>query len=486
MAAGLFPKASQAHQAVPHRGVVLLPYDQDFGFGNGNPLRVKALTRINENIRIENREIATVLCQAMDAFRESPSPSLLQVLLDVLRDGQMTCEEEARRLQGIDNRRRRHYRGLGGGGPAYGPAIGAQYALARERARLVEVRRRLLRCIGDGVAWVLLGGNPRIVAPLYAPQTHQIPRGEGLAGVLLIQEALHRSGRFFVLENDLVRCIGIGDALVLAAGQLGRPPLVLEIKSSGEMQVGAELGVAIGSAHSNHPDHERLFREVTEVLETSESKEVLKGNRAERQMQHLGDRTQQVFQLTHSGAHVLRRPQSPHWRCIQHVIDRALAAGQSFDIAEEGVFKWAVRAHPEDDPEGQILAVHRKIYTLAGISEDRPHATSSTADLIQHEHLSAIVRPVVLWDIPTIQRAAILAEEVMVGNVRRLGILEQHLQAAGITAERHEGGLWIGAAGEERFMNSLEVAHMETSIALTGLSIRDVAAVIIEGFAASS
>lgn len=443
---------------------------------------MRALERVVRQIRSQNRQIAEVLCRAVDSFRYDPTPEKMQILLDVLRDGQMSCEEELRRLRGVNNRRRHHYSSIRGRHPECGRAIGQQYRLVAERTRLVEVRYRMLRQIGDAAAWILLNGNPRLVAPLYAPQTHQIPRKEGLAGVLLVEHALHQSGKFLVLETDLVRCVGTGDLLVVPVNGIGLEPLVLELKSSGEVKIGEELGVGIGSAYSNHPAHEQLSEEVTAVLEAEESPRGIQGLRADRQMREIEGRTRRMFELSRRGAQVLRRPASPHWKNMAMVIGRALVTGYSFDLAEGDVYKWAVRNHPGDDPEAALIHIHQRISEIAGISAQNPYAWASTADLASKDHLAVLVRPVALWELPPDYRATILCEEVLVGNTRRVGLLEAHLRNLGVVLTRVDGGVILTKDGDERAMTQLEFAHIDASVSLTGLSARDVAAAIAEGF----
>lgn len=443
---------------------------------------MKALDSIVGRIRAQNREIAEVLCVAVDSFGRDPRPDRLQILLDVLRDGQMTCEEESKRLRAIDARRKRHYARLRRRDHEFGRAIGAQYTLVAERARLVEIRRRLLRQIGDAVAWVLLGGNVRLIASLYTVQTHQIPREAGLAGAILVEHALHESGKYFVLETDLVRCVGTGDLLVIPVERIAWEPLVLELKSSGEVKLGAELGVGIGSAYANDSAHQEIFDDVAAILKTSEWISGGDSPRTQRQIHELGERTKRMFQLNRSGAQVLRRPSSPHWRAMTNIIDRAIASGSSFDVVEAGVYKWAVRNRPGDDLEGAIVGVHRRIHSIAGISDENKYAWSATADLAERDDLSTVVLPVALWDLPAAQRAAILADELVVGNLRQVGLLEGHLRALGVALERVDGGVRLRKDGDERVMSQLEFTHVEASTSMTGLSLRDVATVLAEGF----
>lgn len=447
---------------------------------------MRALERVVEELRRQNREIAEVLCSAMDIFVRAPTPQQLQVLLDVLREGQMACEDESTRLRAVCRRRRSHYIRLRSRRPGIGPGIGQQYALVQERQRLVRRCRRLLRQVGDAVAWVLLNGNPRLIAPLYAPQSHRIPRDEGLAGALLVQDRLHRTGRFLVLENDLVRCVGTADLLVVPVNRIGFEPLVLELKSTGEVTMGGEIGVSIGTAHSDHPMHEDTYRALEAALRGQGSERAEMGHRGERQMETLGDRTRQMFELNRTGADVLRRPTSPHWRTMENVVNRAMVTGSSWDLAEDGVYKWAVRNAPGDDLDLNVGNLHRRLHGHLGISTESPYATASTVDLALWDELSVLVRPVALWELSPATRALILAGEVVVGNLRRVGLLEAHLGELGIRVSKDEGRVVLARDGDERMITGLEFSHIEASISLTGMSPRDVARSIDEGFVAGT
>ncbi len=85
---------------------------------------------------------------------------------------------------------------------------------ARERALVLG--RHLLRQVADAFAWVVLRQDARVILPLYREQTHELPRREGLGGPAEIARQAMKSGKFFVIENDLTRCLGLGDLTVVS------------------------------------------------------------------------------------------------------------------------------------------------------------------------------------------------------------------------------------------------------------------------------
>lgn len=441
---------------------------------------MKALEALNRRTMADNREVAQVLCRALEAFRERPSSKLFELLQDEIRSAQMWCEDEARRLGGLIDRRRARFKRIIGEDSECGRRLAEHTAKARERERIVEQRRLMLRQMGDALAWVVLGGNHRVIASNYAPQTHQIPREQGLAGALLVEHELMKTGRYYVLETDLVRCLGTGDLVVVEVDRMGHEPLTLELKSSGELGEGLELGVGIGTVHSEIASHKRLYTEVQEILGAGPAPEgVLDSRRTERQMKDLQERTERMFKLTRSGAETTRRPDSPHWKAVASIIDRALIAGSSFEQLEEGVYRYAVRTRDDTFAE-DADRVRIRIRDLAGASEERLFAEATTFDLALNDEISTIVAPVALWELSPSHRAAILCGDVLVGNIRELNIVDRHLANLGVGMERLDGGYRFTKDGVESLMSDLEFSHVNASAAFTGVSTRGIAVVIAE------
>ena len=442
---------------------------------------MRRLRVVLDHIRSTNRHLATNLGAAIDQFARNPTPELLDDIQGVLRQGQMACENELRRLRGVARRRRARYPLVARRRADLGRSFPEQYALLERRTELIELQKRMLRQLADALVWVVLGRNHRIIAPLYSKQTHTIPREQGLAGMILVETTLHESGRFFVLEVDLARCVGTGDLLLVRAGRLGSVPLPLELKSSGEMVEGAELGIAIGMALSPHPDHQAAYEEAIALLEAGEAPdEVIRGERADRQMSGLESSMKRVMELAAGNAKTLRPAADRHWKRISAVIARAMSGGSSYDLLEAEAYTWAVRNDPGDDPGAGIMRVMERLRTVTGLSSENPHTFSSTGDLSANDQLAAYVLPIALWEIPLAQRIAILTEQVVVGGLRRAGLIERRLQELGVTMERIEGGYAFRRDGRIAVMSSLEVGKIEAAVALTGVSAQDVASIIAE------
>jgi hypothetical protein len=167
---------------------------------------------------------------------------------------------------------------------------------------------------------------------------------------------------------------------------------------------------------------------------------------------------------------------------MEKVLNQTCWREWSLDHAEEGVFKFAVRARPGDDVEGNLLKVFERVHELARISSFNTHITATSTDLDAVDHLSALVLPVVLWPLPRTHRAAILAGELIAGGVRQDGLLERHLSRRGITLTEVEGGVELRKERQVCSLTRLEFHRMRVDSALTGRSIADIAQSLSEAF----
>jgi len=104
--------------------------------------------------------------------------------------------------------------------------------MLQERDRALTLRRLLLRQIADAFVWHVLRLDARVILPLYREQTHSLPRREGLGGPAELARRAMQSGELFVFENDLTRCLGVGDLTVVFATRPWTHPLTYEVKSS--------------------------------------------------------------------------------------------------------------------------------------------------------------------------------------------------------------------------------------------------------------
>jgi len=66
--------------------------------------------------------------------------------------------------------------------------------------------------------------DARIISPSFREQTHQCHIAEGLGGPAEIARQAMNSGKFFVIENDLTRCVGLGDLTVVFADRYWTRP----------------------------------------------------------------------------------------------------------------------------------------------------------------------------------------------------------------------------------------------------------------------
>src|SRR5438094_2223034 len=87
----------------------------------------------------------------------------------------------------------------------------------------------------------------------------------GLGGPAeLARRAMH-SGEFLVIENDLTRCLGVGDLTVVFAARRWKHPISYEVKSSARpaWRLGAELQIEAIAAVSDDPADVELHERFT-------------------------------------------------------------------------------------------------------------------------------------------------------------------------------------------------------------------------------
>lgn len=186
-----------------------------------------------EEIHQGNRRTAEYGCAVMDEVRRSGlTPAILRDAQDGLRRDLLGTENQLReaRRHAMGEKHRLSTSAKSDSTSREAALKHTQLLDARERA--LVMRRRMLRQIADGFAWLVLDQDPRLIIPLFEEQTHQLPPREGVGGPAEIARKAHDSGHFFVIENDLTRCLGTGDLTVVFADRHWRQPLAIEVKSS--------------------------------------------------------------------------------------------------------------------------------------------------------------------------------------------------------------------------------------------------------------
>src|SRR6266540_2039348 len=179
---------------------------------------VRRLSAQIDDLRKLNRSTSEHACAYLDLVQRAGwKPADVSDMQSALRRDLLWVESRLRTVRGRGKVLRRRLAARANRVPASRDAVLQHMEMLGVRERVLVLRRLLLRQIADAFAWLVLRMDARLILPLYREQTHQLPRGEGLGGPAELARRAMRSGEFLVIENDLTRCLGIGDLTVVFA-----------------------------------------------------------------------------------------------------------------------------------------------------------------------------------------------------------------------------------------------------------------------------
>ncbi len=293
----------------------------------------------------------------------------------------------------------------------------------------------------------------------------------------MIAERAHAEGTLLVIENDLTRCLGVGDLTVVFAERPWRNPLPLEVKASGEWKEGGIAEIGIMAAHSEAPEDIALYEEVSRIVgEQTEPERVHKLER-QAQVDRMLSHAKVLVSVAGAGGPQFPGPSSRMWGTLERVILRALADGGSYDLAESGVAFLAVGLK-DDDPKQRLRQV---IEGLDFIGFGKSCRVATSADLQREDQWAAVVPPIPLWPISRRARVALMTGRVYFAAVLKPDVWERAMQAEGLTLEDDRGGGWrvAGTSGEVH-LDLVEVQKLSLGVAFTGISRGDVACRVAE------
>jgi len=230
---------------------------------------VRRLNAEIDDIREQNRSSAQLTCAFVDlVWPRGLRPADLQAAQTGLRKDLLYVESRLRKVRARSKDVQRRLWARAKGGHVSRDAVREHVEALAVRERVLVLRRLLLRQIADAFAWLVLRQDARLILPLYREQTHQLPRAEGLGGPAEIARQAMNSGKFFVIENDLTRCVGLGDLTVVFADRAWTRPLSFEVKSSArpEWKIGGELHVQLYAVHSDDPADVELSDEFERTI----------------------------------------------------------------------------------------------------------------------------------------------------------------------------------------------------------------------------
>lgn len=449
---------------------------------------VEALRRHVEQLLQTNEHYARVGCAVADLFRYDLDPDLFGRFQDEwLRP---LLKETENRLQSFRRQRARRdalHESRVARRPELGRKLGDHQQLLYIRREVLHQRRRILRQIGDAIAWIACGMRPRILVPLSAEdQTHHLPSGLGGFGNVAARRMAHTAGGYIVVENDLTRCLGIGDLTVVSLEAIGSHRTYgVEVKTRGELAEGEEVRIDfILATGDGLAEDEAFLDDFTEVIgaRTGASDQDLT-ERGEQQVEKLVERTRLMREgLGRIGATV-GWPQMRHLGSVVEVVRRAELFGRGWDQPEPGLLYGAVeRATTEDF--GRVIQRSRDEAERAGFPLQSEALVFATSDEFGREARGAAhLTPIALWPLPRGQRTKILSEKIIFYTWFDSNRWDEAFERSGLT-RREEEGHWIveSPEGETVTLDRLEVAVTTASVLFSGASPDDLVERLAQAF----
>jgi hypothetical protein len=178
-----------------------------------------------------------------------------------------------------------------------------------------------------------------------------------------------------------------------------------------------------------------------------------------------------------SGATVVDPPKR-NWASLQGVIERALTSGLAFDLAERGVYYFAIRIDVGESPERAMREVKDRVTELVG-----PEAyVGLNLQLDERSDLSGLIPPVALWDLPLHQRAALLAGRVVAGGYVESALFASLFAKRAIQmTETEDGWTLIGKDGKRGGIGPLLARAVRLGTVIGALSPASVVDTLVAG-----
>jgi hypothetical protein len=431
-----------------------------------------------ERERAYNRRLAWIGCNAGDWLRQGPTPEKLQGFQDAIRQEILAVEERIRRVGARKNRRAERLGRARTHPPEFHRKLDDYTTLAKNREYILQTRRAILRQCGDACAWSVLRTDPRLILPLFSgSRTHHLSSGIGLVGPIQIMSWAHDSGQFLVVENDLTRCMGIGDLTVVRADGRWMHPLPIEVKSKGEFAEGAFVEVDLITAYSNHPLDQGLFDAFSRLLDLKERENPRITPKIERQTREIQERSEIFLKVTGGNKDVMPFSDRSLWKAMENILAKAQYGGYSYDSVEDGIAFVAIRNREGDDA---VTVMHRVLRLLdeSGFGGDRSYTSFTSEDFRTTDWMAAIAPPIPLWPIQGNIRTDVLTGDLFFACVFDPAVWQRAFEAYGI-AWREEEGRWIVSRnGDSGILDPIEVQKLRVGVAFAGVSPRAIAETI--------
>lgn len=452
---------------------------------------VQALRRHVYGLLEENEQYAELGCKLATVLKKDLSADVLERGQQWLRPVLIQTETRLSQLKARRDRQRELLERRVEAKPELRRQLGDHQKLLKVRRRVLRQRRRILRQVGDALAWSVCGMEPLILAPFSAPGRRQhVPGGIGGFGPRNIRTRAHETGDYYVVDNDVTRCLGVGDLTVVPVDAVGSHRVYpMEIKTHGKLEEGAEAKIEaiIPTAEGDEDDREFLetFTERVGLLHGPDPGAEYSG-RERRQMEEVVDRTEALRRNLGGITVRIPNPRLTHIDVISQVLHRADVRGVGWDYPERGLAFAAVRL---DEGHDAIKSLRRAVESLkrAGLGEDptEQQFVASSYELHRVDRAAAHITPIALWPLSIRHRMMLLSEQIIFVAWHDAERIEAAFADRGLDLEWTSGGWKIEKEGcEPLALNRLEVGKATARVLFSGASPAELAKGIDEAMRA--
>jgi hypothetical protein len=345
---------------------------------------------------------------------------------------------------------------------------------------MLAQRESILYQTGDACAWYVMGGQTRLLVPLFNDgKVNTLPPGVGLSGPAYLAKQAHATGNFLVIHNDLTRCMGTGDLTVVWAKQQWHHPAVFEVKTTASDDQGRSTINLLG-IQGGFPADVELVRDFQAQLGFEVKEEWPLDDRAERQVKEIESRAELMQDITAGGVKALSADGRTLWKGVEGLLRAALRNGSSYGEVEPGVHMIAVRNGETDRFEESFRAAFSRFKDeVMSLTPEMEWGTAATSELATQAPGAPLVAPLLLWRIDPDLAARLAANElVLIGYVRK-DVWPTVFAERGIVREIDEEGNWLLRRGDALVtFSNVVAAKITAGVIFSGISPIAVAAAV--------
>jgi hypothetical protein len=327
--------------------------------------------------------------------------------------------------------------------------------------------------IGDACAWAVLGGQTRVLMPLYKKggNRHPLPTGAGLEGPLHVLSKAHATGNFLVLHNDLTNCLCIGDLTFVSVNRPWRHPSVFEVKTT-EPDKNDRSTIGLFGAKGGWPVDVEMLLDIHTQLGFAIDAAPPLDERGERQWREITERAELMQNISASGLKPLSADGRTLWSAVERVLVAALRTGYTYDQVEPGVYMIAVRNRELGEFQPNFEAAFTRLRDdVFSLTPKLGWTTASTSQLWADTAGAPLFAPLLLWRIPAALSAYVAANELVLMGYVREDVWPTLFAERGIERAIDEDGQWLLRRGDALVtFRAVEVAKITAGVIFSGIS----------------